>query len=148
VRILDLKNETADDTTPNLLHTLIPFSFKKEKIRWRHITHMSEKNDFFDDIIGDEPEASEFELMADEMDEDEPLDMRTVVMAKEEMIALLGLKTSPKGGLIIRVDPRENQPSAQTYDDPAAASKWFNRSLSSSRRNGWQVIYDGEPLFG
>jgi hypothetical protein len=114
---------------------------------------MSEKNDFFDDIIGDESDAGEFELMSDEMEmdedeEDEPLDMRTVVMAKEEMIALLGLKTSPKGGLIVRVDPRENRPAAQTYDDPAAASLWFNRSLSSSRRNGWEVIYDGEPLFG
>jgi hypothetical protein len=112
---------------------------------------MSEKNDFFDDIIDDETDTGEFELMSDEMDEDEdeePLDMRTVVMAKEEMIALLGLKTSQKGGLIVRVDPRENHPAAQTYDDPAAASLWFNRSLSSSRRNGWQVIYDGEPLFG
>ncbi|HEY6189101.1 MAG TPA: hypothetical protein VIW80_15710 [Pyrinomonadaceae bacterium] len=111
---------------------------------------MNEKNDFFDDIIGDDLDAGEFESMSDEMDEDEdePLDMRTVVMAKEEMIALLGLKTSPKGGLIVRVDPRENHPAAQTYDDPSAASLWFNRSLSSSRRNGWQVIYDGEPLFG
>ncbi|HEX8143008.1 MAG TPA: hypothetical protein VF553_10460 [Pyrinomonadaceae bacterium] len=112
---------------------------------------MSDKNDFFDDITGEEPEAGEFEVMSDEMDEadeDEPVDMRTVVMAKEEMIALLGLKTSARGGLIVRVDPRENQPAAQTYDDPAAASKWFNSSLSTSKRNGWQVIYDGEPLFG
>jgi hypothetical protein len=110
---------------------------------------MNEKNDFFDDIIDDETESNEFDLMSDETDEDdEPVDMRTVVMAKEEMIALLGLKTSSQGGLIVRVDPRENRPAAQTYDDPATASKWFNRSLSTSRRNGWQVIYDGEPLFG
>ena len=109
---------------------------------------MSDKNDFFDDIIGDEIESNEFDLTNEQDEEDEPVDMRTVVMAKEEMIALLGLKTSPKGGLIVRVDPRENHPAAQTYDDPAAASLWFNRSLSSSRRNGWEVIYDGPPLFG
>jgi hypothetical protein len=109
---------------------------------------MSEKNDFFDDIIGDELESNEFDPSGEMEEEDEPVDMRTVVMAKEEMIALLGLKTSAQGGLIVRVDPRENRPAAQTYDDPAAANKWFKRSLSSSRRNGWQVIYDGEPLFG
>jgi hypothetical protein len=109
---------------------------------------MSENNDFFDDIIGDEIESSEFDLTSDEMGEEVPVDTRTVVMVKEEMIALLGLKTSPQGGLIVRVDPRENRPAAQTYDDPAAASLWFNRSLSTSRRNGWQVIYDGEPMFG
>jgi hypothetical protein len=109
---------------------------------------MNDKNDFFDDIIGDETEPNEFDL-TDETDEgDAPVDMRTVVMAKEEMIALMGLKTSAEGGLIVRVDPRETRPAAQTYDDPAAASLWFNRSLSTSRRNGWQVIYDGAPLFG
>jgi hypothetical protein len=114
---------------------------------------MSKNNDFFDDLINDEPESSEYEMTPDEMEEEDeddevPVDMRTVVMAKEEMIALLGLKTSPQGGLIVRVDPRETRPAAQTYDDPAAASKWFNRSLKTSRRNGWQVIYDGEPLLG
>ncbi len=109
---------------------------------------MNDKNDFFDDIIGDETESNEFDL-TDETDEgEESTDMRTVVMAKEEMIALLGLKTSAQGGLIVRVDPRETRPAAQTYDDTATAHKWFNRSLSTSRRNGWQVIYDGEPLFG
>jgi len=110
---------------------------------------MNDKNDFFDDIIGDETEANEFDLTDETGEEtEEPVDMRTVVMAKEEMIALLGLKTSAQGGLIVRVDPRETRPAAQTYDDPAVASLWFNRSLSTSRRNGWQVIYDGEPLFG
>ncbi|HEV2912907.1 MAG TPA: hypothetical protein VGX92_06290 [Pyrinomonadaceae bacterium] len=117
---------------------------------------MSENNDFFDDVISDEIEADEFEMADDQADDDDddddedevPVDVRTVVMAKEEMIALLGLKISPRGGLIVRVDPRESRPAAQTYDDPSAATKWFNRSLSTSRRNGWQVIYDGEPSFG
>ena len=113
---------------------------------------MSENNDFFDDVISDEPESSEIEMADDETDEDDdddvPVDVRTVVMTKEEMIALLGLKISPRGGLIVRVDPRESRPAAQTYDDPLAATKWFNRSLSTSKRNGWQVIYDGEPSFG
>jgi len=39
-------------------------------------------------------------------------------------------------------------PSAQTYEDADAATRWFNRSLATSRRNGWSVVYDGEPSFG
>jgi hypothetical protein len=109
---------------------------------------MTENNDFLDDIINDELETNEFEMTEDEEDEIVPVDVRTVVMTKEDMIALLGLKTSPQGGLIVRVDPRENNPAAQTYDDPAAARKWFNRSLATSRRNGWQVIFDGVPSYG
>jgi hypothetical protein len=109
---------------------------------------MSDKNDFFDDMIGDEIESNEFDFTDETEEAGAPVDMRTVVMAKEEMIALLGLKTSAQGGLIVRVDPRETRPAAQTYDDPAAANLWFNRSLSTSRRNGWQIIYDGAPLFG
>ena len=112
---------------------------------------MSENNDFFDDLISDELETNEFEAVADEEDDEDdgvPVDVRTVIMAKEEMIALLGLKTSPQGGLIVRVDPRENQPAAQTYDDPEKAASWFARSLATSRRNGWQIIFDGEPMYG
>ena len=113
---------------------------------------MTENNDFFDDLISDELETDEFETTSDEEDDDDddgvPVDVRTVIMAKEDMIALLGLKTSPQGGLIVRVDPRERQPAAQTYDDPAAATNWFTRSLATSRRNGWQIIFDGEPLYG
>lgn len=115
---------------------------------------MSDNNDFFDDLISDELETNEFETVADEEDDDDndddgvPVDVRTVIMAKEDMIALLGLKTSPQGGLIVRVDPRENRPAAQTYDDPAAATTWFTRSLATSRRNGWQIIFDGEPQYG
>ncbi len=112
---------------------------------------MNDNNDFFDDIISDELETNEFEATSDEEDDDDEVvlvDVRTVIMAKEDMIALLGLKTSPQGGLIIRVDPRENQPAAQTYDDPATAANWFTRSLATSRRNGWQIIFDGEPQYG
>jgi hypothetical protein len=114
---------------------------------------MSDNNDFFDDVISDELEANELEMTDDEEDDeteddDVPVDVRTVVMAKEEMIALLGLKTSLRGGIIVRIDPRETHPAAQTYEDGAVATDWFNRSLKTSRRNGWQVIYDGEPLVG
>jgi hypothetical protein len=119
---------------------------------WRK--KMTDKDDFFEDLVdteefpGDEDEhAHDLGLWADD-DDDDLADVRTVLMWKADMVALLGLKTSPQGGIIVRVDPREPRPAAQVYEDPSAATKWFNRSLSSSRKNGWNVIYDGAPAYG
>ena len=111
---------------------------------------MNDPNDFFDDMISDELETdeAEWEPEQDDDDDDEPAEVRTVVMAKKEMLALLGLKKSARGGLIVRVDPREEKPAAQVYEDATAATKWFNRSVATSRKNGWDIIYDGTPLFG
>src|SRR3982751_4514671 len=112
---------------------------------------MDNQEDFFDDIVSDE--ESEFEdFDDDESDEDDDdevdVEVRTVLLMKNDMLALLGLKQSAEAGIIVRIDPRQSSPSAQSYDDAAAALKWFNRSLATSRRNGWEVIFDGEPLFG
>jgi hypothetical protein len=74
--------------------------------------------------------------------------MRTAVMQKNDMIALLCIKTASAGAAICRVDPREDRPAVQIYDDPSAATEWFSKSLSTSRKNGWSVIYDGLPLQG
>lgn len=108
---------------------------------------MNEPEDFFDEIIGEEA----YEDDADESDEDddgEPFEVRTAVMQKNDLLALLSLRISAEGGRIVRVDPRQRTPSAQTYEDAEAATHWFNRSLATSRRNGWNVVYDGEPSFG
>ncbi len=69
-------------------------------------------------------------------------------MRKNDLLALLSLRVSAQGCRIVRVDPRQSLPSAQTYEDADAATLWFNRSLATSRRNGWSIIYDGEPSFG
>ena len=85
----------------------------------------------------------------DEFDDDlANVSMRTAVMQKNEMIALLCIKTATVGAAICRVDPREARPAVQLYDDPEAAVEWFTRSLRTSRKNGWNVIYDGLPLQG
>lgn len=113
---------------------------------------MSEPEDFFDEIIGEEEAYDETDELEDEEDGDEdeePFEVRTAVMQKNELLALLSLKISADGGSrIVRVDPRQSVPSAQTYEDAESATHWFNRSLATSRRNGWNVIYDGEPSFG
>lgn len=110
---------------------------------------MNNQDDFFDDIISDEPDLDDFEGSDDvEEDYDEESEVRTVLLAKNEMLALLGLKKSSAEGIIVRVDPRQPLPSAQRYDDIESAIEWFNRSLATSRKNGWEVIFDGQPLYG
>ena len=110
---------------------------------------MNERDDIFDEFVGADTDAeSEVEPEADEDDDTDVLDLRTVVLAKNDMIALLGLKLTTRGGLIIRVDPRQSMPVAKAYEDTDEATHWFKRSLATSRRNGWHAIYDGPPLVG
>lgn len=115
------------------------------------------QNDFFDDLIDDEAEteteSSDFYEMLDdaddaEDDEDDLFEVRTALLMKKEMIALLSLKITAAGAQIVRIDPRDSVPSAQRYEDSEAATHWFQRSLATSRKNGWNVIYDGTPLLG
>ncbi len=105
-------------------------------------------NDF--DFDNEDLGFEDFEGDFDEFEEFEPDDVfvRTAVLSKNNMIALLCVKTATEGGAICRVDPREAQPAVQLYDDPEKAIEWFNKSLSTSRKNGWHVVYDGLPLQG
>lgn len=105
-------------------------------------------NDFFEpdwDIDEDLDDLAEFQDFEDQLDS---VAVRTAVMQKNEMIALLCIKTAPAGAAICRVDPREDRPAVQLYDDASAAVEWFTKSLRTSRKNGWNVIYDGLPLQG
>lgn len=97
----------------------------------------------FDDF---EQELEQF----DDFDEIEPSEVkiRTAVLSKNNMIALLCVKTADQGGAICRVDPREERPAVQVYDDPEKALEWFTKSLNTSKKNGWLVVYDGLPLQG
>ena len=100
----------------------------------------------FEDFSDEPDEFDEF----DEFDENEQseINVRTAVLSKNNMVALLCIKTADKGGAICRVDPREANPAVQIYDDPEKAVEWFNKSLRTSRKNGWQIVYDGLPLQG
>ncbi len=107
---------------------------------------MNNDFDFDNEDLGFEDFESEF----DEFDEFEADDIfvRTAVLSKNNMIALLCVKTATEGGAICRVDPRESQPAVQLYDDPEKAIEWFNKSLRTSHDNGWKIVYDGLPLQG
>ena len=107
---------------------------------------MNNDFDFENEDLGFEDFGSDFEEF--EEFEDDDVFVRTAVLSKNNMIALLCVKTANEGGAICRVDPREAQPAVQLYDDPEKAIEWFNKSLRTSRQNGWQVVYDGLPLQG
>ena len=109
---------------------------------------MSNEFDFKADFDFDEDFNEE---LADFEDFDEDLDdviVRTAVLQKNNMVALLCIKSASEGAAICRVDPRENNPSVQIYEDPAKALEWFTKSLKTSRKNGWNIVYDGLPLQG
>lgn len=110
-------------------------------------------NDF--DFNPEDLEFENFDVESDEesFDDFEEFDLddvttRTAILAKNNMFALLCVKTADQGGAICRVDPREERPAVQIYDDPAKAIEWFTKSLRTSQQNGWQVVYDGLPLKG
>ncbi|HEX8178161.1 MAG TPA: hypothetical protein VF525_01320 [Pyrinomonadaceae bacterium] len=113
---------------------------------------MNERDDIFDEFVGadtDDESIGAPEIADDDDDDDtDVLTLRTVVLAKNDLLALLGLKTTTRGALIVRVDPRQALPVAKAYEDVSDAAHWFKRSLATSRRNGWQVVYDGAPLAG
>lgn len=98
--------------------------------------------DFEEDF---DDELAEFEDFDAEL---EDVQVRTAVLQKNNMVALLCIKSATEGAAICRVDPRETHPAVQIYEDPNAALEWFTRSLRTSRKNGWNVVYDGLPLQG
>jgi hypothetical protein len=98
----------------------------------------------FDDEFADD--LADFEDFSDDSDDD--VLVRTAVLQKNNMVALLCIKSATAGAAICRVDPREANPAVQIYDDPTAALEWFTKSLRTSRKNGWTIVYDGLPLQG
>ena len=101
------------------------------------------------DFENDDLDFEDFDQHLEDLElELEEIYTRTAVLSKNNMYALLCLKTAEQGGAICRVDPREDKPAVQLYDDPEKALEWFTKSLRTSKKNGWQVVYDGLPLQG
>src|SRR5882757_7746326 len=85
---------------------------------------------FEKDLVGFDDDYDEDLAEFDEFDDDlDDVAVRTAVMQKDNMIALLCIKTATAGAAICRVDPREDRPAVQIYDDARAAVEWFTRSL-------------------
>src|SRR5215216_5701132 len=113
---------------------------------------MKDHDNFFDEMIDVDDEA-EGEIAEDDDEDEEGEDdgatvVRTAVLQKNDMLALLSLKAAPDGGQIVRYDPRQSLPSLRRYESEDEARRWYARSLATSRKNGWAVVYDGAPLIG
>ncbi len=110
---------------------------------------MSSDFDHLSDFDLDDEEFSDELAEFEDFDNDlEDVLVRTAVLQKNNMVALLCIKSATAGAAICRVDPRENHPAVQLYDDPNAALEWFTKSLRTSKKNGWRLVYDGLPLQG
>ncbi|MGH9948687.1 MAG: hypothetical protein ACRD6X_16030 [Pyrinomonadaceae bacterium] len=109
---------------------------------------MTNDFDFEPDFDLEEEFADELSEFEDYIDDENTVTLRTAVLQKKHMLALLSIKSATAGAAICRVDPREASPSIQIYDDPTAAHEWFTKSLRTSRLNGWNIVYDGLPLQG
>jgi len=109
---------------------------------------MSNEFDLNPDFDIDDEFADELSEFEDFIDDEDSVTVRTAVLQKNNMLALLCIKSATMGAAICRVDPREASPAVQLYDDPSAALEWFTKSLRTSKLNGWNVVYDGLPLQG
>ena len=111
---------------------------------------MNDEFDLNDDFDFEDDEFSDELADLDDFNENniEDVLVRTAVLQKNNMVALLCIKSATAGAAICRVDPREANPAVQIYDDPSAALEWFTKSLRTSRKNGWTIVYDGLPLQG
>jgi hypothetical protein len=110
---------------------------------------MKDDFDFESDFDLDDDELTDDIADFDDLiEEGENVVLRTAVLQKNNMVALLCIKSATAGAAICRVDPREPVPAVQLYNDKDAALEWFTKSLRTSKRNGWNVVYDGLPLQG
>ena len=73
------------------------------------------------------------ELDDDSFDDVEDILIRTAVLKKNQMVALLCIKSTSEGAAICRVDPREEHPAVQIYDDPEKALEWFTQKSSDKQ---------------
>src|SRR5262245_52688650 len=105
-------------------------------------------NEFEPDFDLDDEFQDELSEFEDFIEDEESVTVRTAVLQKNNMVALLCIKSATAGAAICRVDPREAAHAVQLYDDPNAALEWFTRSLRTSKKNGWNIVYDGLPLQG
>ena len=109
---------------------------------------MKEDFDFEPDFDLEDEFQDDLSEFDDLIEEGENVVVRTAILQKNNMTALLCIKSATAGAAICRVDPREAVPAVQLYDDKNAALEWFTKSLRTSKQNGWNVVYDGLPLEG
>lgn len=71
------------------------------------------------------------------------------IFEKDGVFATLALTATPQGIVFGRIDPRQNPERSQSiYYDAAAAQKWFDKSVVTTKKNGWKQVYFGDANEG
>lgn len=73
---------------------------------------------------------------------------RTVLLTKDGMLGIFGLAEVGDKIRVASNEPRLDVPSVHEFETLTAAEAVFDDRLRATRRNGWQVFYDGPPLLG
>jgi hypothetical protein len=76
------------------------------------------------------------------------VNLRTAIMVKDDLLGVIGLALSDQFAQVARIDPRTGTPNTSRWDDRGKARRGFKNMLNSSMENGWEIVYDGQPLFG
>jgi hypothetical protein len=81
-------------------------------------------------------------------DSPELLHVRVVILKKLSMYALVELTTTTEGrARVMRFDPRQMPPvSIGPLEELPKVIEAFVVAIMRSKRNGWRVVYDGQPL--
>lgn len=72
-----------------------------------------------------------------------------VILTKEDMLGLFALIDKGDQQRLVVVDSRKpNDPAIRQYDDRRVAYAQMRHEVNVSVDRGWQIIYDGQPLWG
>ncbi len=75
------------------------------------------------------------------------MELRLAIMAKGDLLALIGMAKTDEGASITTLDPRRDQPLVKSYE-PWLVAHEFVKVLRLSLKNGWRILYDGPQLLG
>jgi hypothetical protein len=75
--------------------------------------------------------------------------LKTAILQKGELIALIGLRELPTGQAVLsRIDPRDNQTANSLQDSPEVADMNLRNSVRRSIERGWRLVHFGPPNQG
>jgi hypothetical protein len=67
-------------------------------------------------------------------------------LISEQMLDASGKLT--RVNAVAKLDPREDQPLVKSFSERREALAQYRQAIATSLERGWQVAWQGEPLFG
>jgi len=69
----------------------------------------------------------------------------TVVLGKDDMVAVLNAIATPNFGIVVQLDPRNSEPNIQGFDGINTIKQVIKQSVETSIERGWKVLKRGKP---